>query len=174
MKLCGGAVAVSDASTESVVGAPTRRASRVDLPRKRERCTEQARQSKTKQQRRAWTHALSATAVSSLSRVYRGGGLGWGCFGITGVSVQIPDRRLAQAGVDLVQRGRARTQRLLVKLVERRIHRAEMGVQIFRLRIDVEQAGDDLALGGVPLQEAHRRDPIMRVIIRIDLAQRQS
>ena len=45
-------------------------------------------------------------------------------------------------------------------------------MQVFRLRIDVEQAGDDLALGGVPLQERHRADPIMRVIIRIDLAQR--
>jgi hypothetical protein len=44
--LFGEAVAVS---TESVVGTPTRRASRVDLPRKRERCTEQARESQIKQ-----------------------------------------------------------------------------------------------------------------------------
>jgi hypothetical protein len=61
--------------------------------------------------------------------------------------------RLAQAGVDPVQRGGARTERLLVELVERRIHSVEMDVQVFRLGIDVEQAGDDLALGGVPLQK---------------------
>src|SRR5260370_30190031 len=45
--------------------------------------------------------------------------------------------RLAQTCVELVQRGGARTQRLLVERVERRIHRVEMVVQIFRLGIDV-------------------------------------
>jgi hypothetical protein len=60
---------------------------------------------------------------------------------------------LAQAGVDLVQCGGTRAQRVLAKLVERRIDGVEVGVQVFRLRIDVEQSGDDLALGGVLLQE---------------------
>src|SRR3982075_1795427 len=58
-----------------------------------------------------------------------------------------PDHALAQAGVDLVERSGARTQRFLAELVERRVHRVEVAVQVFRLRIDVEQAGHDLALG---------------------------
>src|SRR5258708_1460272 len=45
--------------------------------------------------------------------------------------------RLAQACVELIQRSGAGTQRLLVERVERRIHRVEMVVQIFRLGIDV-------------------------------------
>src|SRR3984957_20758204 len=47
-------------------------------------------------------------------------------------------RRLPQAGVDLVQRGRARTQRLFAERVERRFDGVEMGVQILGLRIDIQ------------------------------------
>ena len=47
-------------------------------------------------------------------------------------------------------------------------------MQVFRLRIDVEQSGDDLALGGVLLQEGLRAEPVMRIVIGVDLAQRES
>ena len=40
------------------------------------------------------------------------------------------------------------------------------------LRIDVQQPGDDLALGGVLLQERHRRRRDRAVIVGVDLAQR--
>src|SRR3984885_1824490 len=56
------------------------------------------------------------------------------------------DGNLAQGCVDLVERGGARTEGLFVERIERRRHRVEMAVQVFRLRIDVKQAGDDLAL----------------------------
>ena len=61
--------------------------------------------------------------------------------------------RSAQAGVDLVQRRGAGAELFGVERVERVVHGVEMGVQVFRVRIDIEQAGDDLALGGVLLQE---------------------
>src|SRR6185437_2781879 len=79
----------------------------------------------------------------------------------------------AQAGVDLVERRGAWAQRLFTELVERRFHGVEMAVQVFRLRIDIKQPGHDLALGRMLLQEAQRPDPVMRVVIRVELAQRQ-
>ena len=36
-------------------------------------------------------------------------------------------------------------------------------MKVLRIRIDIEQAGDDLALGGVLLQERHRTDAVVRV-----------
>ena len=48
-----------------------------------------------------------------------------------------------------------------------------MGVQVFGVRIDIKQPGHHLALGGVLLQEGHRRKPVIRVVIGVDLAQRQ-
>ena len=44
-------------------------------------------------------------------------------------------------------------------------------MQVFGLRIDVKQPGDDLALGRVLLQEGHGAQAIVRVVIRIELAQ---
>src|SRR6185312_7436597 len=79
----------------------------------------------------------------------------------------------AQAGVDFVERRGAWAQRLFTELVERRFHGVEMAVQVFRLRIDIKQPGHDLSLGGMLLQEAQRPDPVMRVVIRVELAQRQ-
>src|SRR5882757_10104493 len=81
--------------------------------------------------------------------------------------------RLAQAGVDLVQRGGAGAQRLLIQRVERRLDGVEMGMQIFRVRIDVQQAGDDLALGGMLLKKSHGAEAVMRIVIGVKLAQRE-
>ena len=49
-----------------------------------------------------------------------------------------------------------------------------MGVQILGVRIDVEQAGDDLALGRMLLQEGHRAEPIMRIVVGVEFAQREA
>jgi len=71
-----GWVGALSAGTESVAGPPARRASRVDLPRKRERCTEQVRQSKIKRQdfvpglRQRDAHERAPLATSGL-RYYR-------------------------------------------------------------------------------------------------------
>ena len=40
-----------------------------------------------------------------------------------------------------------------------------MGVQIFRLAIHVKEPGDDLALGGVLLQERHGADAVMGIVV---------
>src|SRR3981189_2895908 len=89
------------------------------------------------------------------------------------LDVQRSPTSLAQAGVDFVQHGGAGTQRFLAELIERRFHSVAGGVQVFRFRIDVQESGDDLALGGVLLQECHRCDAIVGVIIRVHLARRQ-
>ncbi|MBA7716506.1 hypothetical protein ES703_125579 [subsurface metagenome] len=46
-------------------------------------------------------------------------------------------------------------------------------MQVFRLGVDVQQPGHDLALGRVLLQEVLRAEAIMRIVIGIELAQRQ-
>src|SRR5215475_3512786 len=79
---------------------------------------------------------------------------------------------LAQGRVDLFKRGRPGAEVFGFQGVERRIHRAEVSMQIFRLRIDIEQPGDDLALGGMPCKKRHGADAIVRVIVSVDLAQR--
>ena len=57
--------------------------------------------------------------------------------------------RSAQAGVDLVEHGRAGAERGLAELIERRLHGVAMGVKVFCVVLDVEEAGDDLAgVGG--------------------------
>src|SRR5438045_1036386 len=80
------------------------------------------------------------------------------------VEVQCLRLRSAQTGVDLVQRGRAGAQRLLIQRVERRLDGVEMGVQVFRFRIDIQEPGDDLTLGGMLLQEVLRAETIMRIV----------
>ena len=83
------------------------------------------------------------------------------------------DPNLPQTGVDLFQRGRAGAQISGFQRIERRLDGVEMGVQVFGVRIDIEQPGDDLALGGVLLQEGHGRQPVVGVVVGVDLAQRQ-
>ena len=46
-------------------------------------------------------------------------------------------------------------------------------MQIFGLGRDVKKSGDDLALGGVVLEEAHRSEPVMDIVIGVELAQRE-
>src|SRR5262245_11341648 len=85
---------------------------------------------------------------------------------------QVLRPRSAQTGVDLFQRRGAGAEVLLVQRVERRLDGVEMGVQVFGFRIDVEQAGNDLALGGVLLQELVRAEAIMRIVVGRETAQR--
>ena len=40
-----------------------------------------------------------------------------------------------------------------------------MAMQVLGLAIDVQQPGDDLPHGGVPLQEAHGAEPVVRVVV---------
>ena len=48
-----------------------------------------------------------------------------------------------------------------------------MVVQVVRLGIDIEQAGDDLARGLALLQIGHRRDAVVRIVVGRELAQAQ-
>src|SRR6266446_47032 len=52
--------------------------------------------------------------------------------------------RLTQTRVYLLQHPRPRTKLLLRKLVERGFHGIEVGVEVFGVGVEVEQAGDDL------------------------------
>src|SRR3954447_3966349 len=79
----------------------------------------------------------------------------------------------AEAGVDLVECGRTGAKFAGLKRIERRIHRIEVAVQVVCVRIYVEQPGYNLSLGRVPLQERHRREPVVSVVVRIDLAERK-
>src|SRR5208283_4019958 len=49
----------------------------------------------------------------------------------------------------------------------------EMSMQVLRLVGDIQHPGDDLPFGGVLLEEVHRRQPVMHVIVGIELAQHQ-
>ncbi len=79
---------------------------------------------------------------------------------------------LAQTRVELVERRRARAQLLLAERVERRVDGREVCVQIVRIAVHIEQPGDDLALGRVIEQEAHRGELVVDVVFGVELAQR--
>src|SRR5665647_1413613 len=79
---------------------------------------------------------------------------------------------LPQSRVELVERALAGAQLALAERIERRLDRVEMRMQVARLFLHIEQAGDDLALGGVVLKEAHRRGAVMHIVIGGELAQR--
>ena len=66
------------------------------------------------------------------------------------------ESKLPQAGVDRVERLRARDQVRPAKFVQRRGDRVQRVVQVAGLGIDIEQAGDDLALGLRPTPEMNR------------------
>src|SRR5262252_4386360 len=72
---------------------------------------------------------------------------------------------LPQRGVDLLERSLARAQLLLGERVERRCDRVEMPVQVLGIGLDIDEAGDDLASGGVALEEGHRAKAIVRIVI---------
>src|SRR5690349_19481057 len=78
-----------------------------------------------------------------------------------GAGNSIAARPSAEAGVDPLQRRRARAELLLAERVERRRHRVEVAVEVFRLLVDIEKPGDHLALGALLLQEAHRREAVV-------------
>ena len=46
-------------------------------------------------------------------------------------------------------------------------------MQVFRLVLNVKQAGDDLSLGGVVLQKSERGGAVVQLVIGIKFAQRQ-
>src|SRR5215510_6197916 len=73
--------------------------------------------------------------------------------------------RLPQAGVDLLQRRGARAKVRLGERIERRLDGVQIAVQVFRFGINIKEARDDLAYGGVPLQEIHGAEPVVRVIV---------
>src|SRR5439155_10405358 len=58
-------------------------------------------------------------------------------------------RDLPQRRVNLLQRPRSRAQLLLAELVERGLHGVEVGVEVFGVGVEVQQAGDDFAFRGV-------------------------
>src|SRR6201988_1073775 len=55
---------------------------------------------------------------------------------------------LSQSCVDFFQHPRARTQILLVEPVKRRVEGVEVGVEVFGVGGQVEESGEDFALGG--------------------------
>ena len=69
--------------------------------------------------------------------------------------------------------GLAGAKPFFVQCVERRVDGAQVCVQVFRILLDVEQAGDDLPLGGMVLQEAERRGAVVHVVVGGELAQRK-
>src|SRR3954471_14510644 len=67
----------------------------------------------------------------------------------------------AQAGVDLVERGLAGAEVLFAERIERRVDRPQMAVEVIRFAFDIQQAGDDLPLRGVMLEESESRGAVM-------------
>jgi hypothetical protein len=82
-------------------------------------------------------------------------------------------KQLTQRGVEALQRLRAGAELLLGQAVEGRVRGVKAGVEIFRLRVHIQQAGDHLALGVVVLQEVDGRYPVARIVIGGELAQAQ-
>src|SRR5262245_224071 len=81
---------------------------------------------------------------------------------------------LLQACVELLERRLAGAQLLFAKRVERRVDGAQMRVQVFGFLLDIKQAGDDLPLGSVVLQEPQGRGAIVHVVVSGELAQRKA
>src|SRR5260370_16964746 len=79
---------------------------------------------------------------------------------------------LPQSGIDLVEHRGTRAQLPLRERVERRLGRVEMLMQIFCLTVEVEDARHDLTLGGMLLEETHRRHTVVHVVVGINLAHR--
>jgi len=80
---------------------------------------------------------------------------------------------LTQARVDLFQCVRTGTKRGFSERVQRRVHGIKVNVEVFRLGIDIEQTGDDLAFGRARLQIGHGGEPVMGIIVGGELAQQQ-
>src|SRR3546814_21061660 len=80
---------------------------------------------------------------------------------------------LSQAGVYPLEHAAAGTQGVLVQAVQRRLYGAQVAVQVARCRVEVEQAGRDLA-GAFPfLDVAEGGRLVGRVVVRGDLGETQ-
>ena len=60
---------------------------------------------------------------------------------------------------------------MFTKLIEWRLCRSQMGVQIFRLGIDIKQARYDLPFCCMLLQKRQSTGSVPRIIIRVDFAE---
>src|SRR5215813_5732389 len=81
--------------------------------------------------------------------------------------------RLTQAGVEFVERRLARAQFLFAKCVQRCVDGSQVGVQVLRPLLDIEQTGHDLTLGGMMLEESKGCGAVMQVVVGSELAQRE-
>src|SRR6185437_11856407 len=80
---------------------------------------------------------------------------------------------LTQPRVELRERRGSRAELALAELVERLRDGIEVRMQVARLRVDVEQPGDDLSLGIARLHVGHRGDAVGSVVAFLELAQAQ-
>src|SRR5712672_122550 len=87
-----------------------------------------------------------------------------GCYGRE-KAITLPQRRIY-----LLQHPRPRTQLLLAELVERGFHGIEVGVEVFGVCIEVQQAGDDFAFRGVVGDVFERLHAVGRVVVGVGLA----
>ena len=78
---------------------------------------------------------------------------------------------LPQCSVDLLQHPRPKTELFLAQRVERSREGVEMGVEVFGVGVDVEEAGEDFALGRVRLDLGHGVDAVGGVVLGVGLAQ---
>src|SRR2546421_1017953 len=78
---------------------------------------------------------------------------------------------LPKSRVYLFQHPRPRTKLLLAELVERGLHGIEVGVEVFGVGGEVQQAGDDFAFRGVVGDVFERLHAAGRVVVGVGLAQ---
>src|SRR5512144_905269 len=106
-----------------------------------------------------------ASMARGADPIARGGVCPWRLF------IRRETVRLPQACVELLECRLAGTQLLFAERVERGLDGAQVCVQVFRILLDIEQAGDDLPFSGMVLQEAERRGAVMHVVVGGELAQ---
>src|SRR5207342_885009 len=112
-------------------------------------------------------HSRRASVARGADRIARGGVCPWRLF------VRRETVRLPQACVELLERRLAGTQLLFIQRVERGVDGAQVCVQVFRILLEVKQAGDDLPFSGMVLQKSERGGAVVQLVIGIELAQRQ-
>src|SRR6185295_18123165 len=91
-------------------------------------------------------------------------GKGFGLFTLHSFTLHAFTRLSTMRGVELIQSGTAGAELAFAKAVEWRLHRAKMGMQVFRIGIDVQHTRNDLAGGLAFLQEIHCGDPVVDVV----------
>src|SRR2546421_11244237 len=78
---------------------------------------------------------------------------------------------LPKSRVYLFQHPRPRTKLLLAELVERGLHGIEVGVEVFGVGVEVQQAGDDFAFRGVVGDVFEGLHAVGRAAVGVGLAQ---